>query len=93
MIPQLLVIVGLGEKKTIRIKQSLTYISTCLEIEPLRIEDLVFYLLYVLVHLFSHLMSTLIVGSILWWKPQRQGTEEQWSTWAELLRQAMGLAP
>lgn len=93
MIPQLLVRVGLGEKKTIRIKQSLTYISTCLEIEPLRIEDLVFYLLYVLVHLFSHLMSTLIVGSILWWKPQRQGTEEQWSTWAELLRQAMGLAP
>lgn len=93
MIPQLLVIVGLGEKKTIRIKQSLTYISTCLEIEHLKIEDLVFYLLYVLVHLFSHLMSTLIVGSILWWKQQRQGTEEPWSTWAALLRQAMGLAP
>lgn len=31
MIPQLLVIVGLGEKKTIRIKQSLTFISTCLD--------------------------------------------------------------
>lgn len=45
MIPQLLVIVGLGEKKTIRIKQSLTYISTCLEIEHLKIEDLVFNLL------------------------------------------------
>lgn len=93
MIPQLLVIVGLGEKKTIRIKQSLTFISTCLEIEHLKIEDLVFCLLYVLFHLFSHLMSTLIVGSILWWKQQRQGTEEQWSTWAELLRQAMGLVP
>lgn len=80
-------------RKQLESKQSLTFISTCLEIEHLRIEDLVFYLLYVLVHLFSHLMSTLIVGSILWWKPQRQGTEEQWSTWAGLLRQAMGLAP
>lgn len=80
-------------RKQLESKQSLTFISTCLEIEHIKIEDLVFYLLYVFVHFFSHLMSTLIVGSILWWKPQRQGTEEPWSTWAGLLRQAMGLAP
>lgn len=49
MIPQLLV--GLGEKKTIRIKQSLTYISTCLEIEHLKIED------------FNSVLSSICFGS------------------------------
>lgn len=43
--------IGLGEKKTIRIKQSLTFISTCLEIEHLKIED------------FNSVLSSICFGS------------------------------